>query len=79
MSSLFTKELFERDYLCSRGAADDERCASDLKAARSNPCATWPTDFVSGSDTSRRLRGLTGSASDHRSLPPEFDSRRGHV
>jgi len=26
-----------------------------------------------------RLRGLTGSALDHRSLPPEFESRCGHI
>jgi len=26
-----------------------------------------------------RLRGLVGSALDHRSLPPEFESRRGHI
>ena len=26
-----------------------------------------------------RLRGLTGSALDHISLPPEFESRRGHI
>jgi len=26
-----------------------------------------------------RLRGLTGSALDYRSLPPEFESRRGHI
>jgi len=26
-----------------------------------------------------RLRGLTGSALDHRSLPPEFEPRRGHI
>ena len=24
-------------------------------------------------------RGLVGSAFDHRSLPPEFESRRGHI
>jgi len=28
---------------------------------------------------SRRLCGLTGSVLDHRSLPPEFESRRGHI
>ena len=27
----------------------------------------------------RRLRGQVGSALDHRSLPPEFESRRGHI
>ena len=27
----------------------------------------------------RHLRGLTGSALDHRSLPPEFDSQHGHI
>ena len=26
-----------------------------------------------------RLRGLVGSALDHGSLPPEFESRRGHI
>ena len=26
-----------------------------------------------------RLRGLTGSAFDHRSMPPEFESRRWHI
>ena len=26
-----------------------------------------------------RLRGLTGSALEHRSLPPVFDPRRGHI
>ena len=26
-----------------------------------------------------RLRGLVGSVLDHRSLPPEFESRRGHI
>ena len=25
------------------------------------------------------LRGLIGTALDHRSLPPEFESRRGHI
>jgi len=25
------------------------------------------------------LRGVTGSALDHRSLPPEFDSRGAHI
>ena len=30
--------------------------------------------FVEG-----RLRGLTGSALDHGLLPPEFESRRGHI
>ena len=27
----------------------------------------------------KRLLGLTGGALDHRSLPPEFESRRGHI
>ena len=27
----------------------------------------------------RRLRGLTGSVFDHRSLPREFQSPRGHI
>jgi len=26
-----------------------------------------------------RLRGLTGSGLDHKSLPPEFEHRRGHI
>ena len=26
-----------------------------------------------------RLRGLVGSALDNRSLPPEFESQRGHI
>ena len=26
-----------------------------------------------------RLHGLFGSALDHRSLPPEFESERGHI
>ena len=30
-------------------------------------------------DVPERLRGLIGSALDHRSLPPEFESRRGHI
>ena len=45
----------------------DQRKYSDLEESEANCCCAqqqW------------RLRGLVGSVLDHRSLPPEFESRR---